>query len=207
MAIKCKIYALISPKTPEEYRYIGQTQQSLTKRLSGHLYDAERKNNYVQCWIRKLIKQNIKPQIILIDNNGIWNESEKYYIQKYRKDGHKLTNLTDGGNAFSGMSGEYNPFYGKKHSEETKRKISKSRIGKYTGKNNPNYGNILSEQLKEKMGMQNRKSVICLNDNNIFISMSEAAKYYFIPVQYVSLSISKGRPRNNLQFKLVQGDK
>lgn len=35
------------------------------------------------------------------------------------------------------ISGENNPFYGKKHSEKTKEKISKSRTGKTTGKNNP----------------------------------------------------------------------
>jgi hypothetical protein len=36
--------------------------------------------------------------------------------------------------------GQYNSFYGKKHTEETKAKISESRIGKYSGKNNPMFG-------------------------------------------------------------------
>lgn len=35
------------------------------------------------------------------------------------------------------QEGEGNPFYGKKHTKETKVKISKSRKGKATGKNNP----------------------------------------------------------------------
>lgn len=39
------------------------------------------------------------------------------------------------------QNGRVASFKGKHHSEETKLKISKSRIGKYTGKDNPNYGN------------------------------------------------------------------
>jgi hypothetical protein len=38
------------------------------------------------------------------------------------------------------FSGENNPFYGKHHSEETKKKISESRKGKLIGKNHPMYG-------------------------------------------------------------------
>lgn len=36
--------------------------------------------------------------------------------------------------------GENNPFYGKKHSDKTKKKLKKFHIGRQTGKNNPFYG-------------------------------------------------------------------
>ena len=57
--------------------------------------------------------------------------------------------------------GERNPFFGKKHTEDTKRKISVSRIGKYTGINNPFFGKkhkeetklIISEKKKERGGI------------------------------------------------------
>ncbi len=38
------------------------------------------------------------------------------------------------------MSGENNPMYDKHHTEETKQKQSKIKIGKYTGENNPLFG-------------------------------------------------------------------
>jgi hypothetical protein len=34
-------------------RYVGQTVRSLKERLSSHLCDTKRKNNHLQCWIRK----------------------------------------------------------------------------------------------------------------------------------------------------------
>lgn len=50
--------------------------------------------------------------------------------------------------------GEKNPFYGKKHSKETKEQISKSRKGKATGKNNsmanPEYKKKTVDALKRK---------------------------------------------------------
>jgi group I intron endonuclease len=204
--IKCKIYALVSPEASNEYRYIGQTTQSLNSRLTGHLYDARRRNNHIQCWIRSLAKKGLKPMIILIDDCAKWNISEKYYINKYQREGHRLTNLTNGGNAFCGLSGIYNPFYGKNHSEETKKRISTSRIGKYTGRNNPNYGNRMSENSKKSISKKNSKPVKCENDGMIFGSMSKAADYYNIPIQYISLNISKGKPIKGLQFRLLKGE-
>ena len=40
------------------------------------------------------------------------------------------------------MSGENNPMYGKHHTEESKKKISENRKGKYCGENHPNYGKL-----------------------------------------------------------------
>lgn len=52
------------------------------------------------------------------------------------------------------MGGEGNPFYGKKHSRETKEQISKSRIGKAIGKNNsmanPEHKEKAKKNLKKK---------------------------------------------------------
>lgn len=44
--------------------------------------------------------------------------------------------------------GENNPFYGKKHSQDSKDKISKSRMGKYGGDKNPFFGKKHSEETK-----------------------------------------------------------
>jgi len=52
------------------------------------------------------------------------------------------------------MTGEGNPFYGKKHSKETKEQISKSRTGKATGKKNsmanPKHRKKARKNLKQK---------------------------------------------------------
>lgn len=59
------------------------------------------------------------------------------------------------------MMGENNPFYGKTHREDTKSRISQSRMGKYRGEENPFYGKkhtletkaIMSQKKKERGGI------------------------------------------------------
>ena len=79
--------------------------------------------------------------------------------------------------------GEDNPFYGKKHTEETRKKISESRKGKYVGENSPLFGKKLSEETKEKISKSNKgkrrkdlKKVFC--DGIIFDCAKDCAKYY-----------------------------
>jgi group I intron endonuclease len=79
-------------------------------------------------------------------------EVEKSFIESIGRG--NLVNLTEGGEGISGHNhseetrkkigdghrGEKNFMFGKKHSEETLKKQSEIKIGKYDGKNNPNYG-------------------------------------------------------------------
>jgi group I intron endonuclease len=53
------------------------------------------------------------------------------------------------------QSGENNPMYGRKHSEETKEKI-RIGVGDQSGENNPMYGRKHSEETKEKIRTANR---------------------------------------------------
>lgn len=53
--------------------------------------------------------------------------------------------------------GEKNPFFGKKHNDETKRKISLSRIGKYGGDKNPFFGKKHTEETRKKMSEAKKK--------------------------------------------------
>ena len=52
--------------------------------------------------------------------------------------------------------GENNAFYGKKHTEKTKEKLSRNRKGKYTGQNNPFYGKTHSEETIDIIREKNR---------------------------------------------------
>lgn len=105
-----------------------------------------------------------------------------------------------------------NPMYGKKHSEESLEKMSL----KKQGINNPMYGVKMSEESKEKRAktikenniylghewtdeerkrvskrMQKqadkwRKKILCIEDNLIFNSITDAAKYYGVSVSTLS---------------------
>ena len=79
------------------------------------------------------------------------------------------------------FTGEGNPFYGKTHTEETKKKISENRKGKNAGKNHHMYGKKHAEEALEKMS-KNRtgkggKKVRCINTGEIFDCMMDAARW------------------------------
>ena len=78
-----------------------------------------------------------KRKIIFLKQNLTEEEAFKHEVYMIaifgRKDNNSgiLRNLTNGGEGTSGAnnSGERNSFYGRKHTEETKLKISKSKVG------------------------------------------------------------------------------
>ena len=47
---------------------------------------------------------------------------------------------------------DHNPMYGKKHSEEAKKKMGEAKKGKYVGEKSPMYGKKHSEETKKKIG-------------------------------------------------------
>ena len=56
--------------------------------------------------------------------------------------------------------GENNPFYGKKHTEESKEKQRLLMVGRYDGKKNPFYGKSHSEETKKKMSAIHKGKII-----------------------------------------------
>lgn len=79
------------------------------------------------------------------------------------------------------FSGEGNPFYGKTHSETTKKRISDSRKGKTAGINHPMYGKHHTQQELEKMSKNRQgkggKRVLCVPTGEIFDCMMDAARW------------------------------
>ena len=69
-----------------------------------------------------------------------------------------------------------NPFYGEKHTEETKKKISESLKGRYIGENNPFYGKKHTKEALEKMSRA--KPVYCVELNKKFESIKAVAEYF-----------------------------
>ena len=80
------------------------------------------------------------------------------------------------------FTGEGNPFYGKHHTEETKKLISEHRKGKLSGNEHPMYGKHHSKQDLEKMSNNRKgkggKKVVCIETGEIFNCMMDAARQY-----------------------------
>lgn len=140
--MKIQIYGLFDGKG--ELRYIGQTSKSLNQRLDLHISKAFRVNKdgkfinnaYINCLIRSILKQDIKPTIQLIQefyNGNDANSAEQYWIKFFREQGCRLTNIASGG-----MVGNR----GLKHSDETRRKMSAAQKGRK-----------MSEETKRKIGL------------------------------------------------------
>jgi group I intron endonuclease len=109
--------------------YIGQTIYGLNKRKLEHIND-HRYNSILTKAIRKYGRDNFKWDVIdEADNQDVLNMLERLHISRYES----LTiqwgyNIQEGGS-------------NGKHSDETKRKISKNHAH-ISGKNHPHYGKV-----------------------------------------------------------------
>lgn len=100
-----KIYKLVDPRN-NQVMYIGKTIGRLCNRMSVHIHCAKHDNTPRDIWIKELIDQGLKPEIKLIEkvNPEIWEDSEKYWINFYKKINSKLCNKAHGG---GGPLGKY----------------------------------------------------------------------------------------------------
>lgn len=136
--IKYTIYKLIDPNS-NEIRYIGLTFNDLKQRLKSHY--SENSKSHKSNWVKNLKLNGLKPIIEPIEENILSYdevcEREIYWINKFKSEGHPLTNMDSGGNK------------NKKMSEETKKKMSESQIERYK-----NYKLILSEETKKELSIK-----------------------------------------------------
>lgn len=95
------VYALAPVSDPEDIRYVGQTTQTLRRRLIDH---KDGKNGpYTFNWIKKVCSSGDDVTIIELERHQEFKpEREKYWIKKYRELGYRLTNLTEGGEGAPG---------------------------------------------------------------------------------------------------------
>jgi hypothetical protein len=191
-----KIYALKHPNTLK-IKYIGKTERPLNIRLISHIYESKRakKKTHKHNWILKCISENIRPEIILLEECEFefWQECEKKWINQFGL--NNLTNSTEGGLGGCGkmlsdnhknnirqalnakiQNGEINynerakkiskAHRGKKLSEITKQKIRDINLGKKTS--------LETKQKLSKGGVLQYS----LNGELIaeYISINEAAK-------------------------------
>lgn len=91
-----EIYALCCPDSGE-VRYIGKANNS-SARLERHICDMKRRDYPVYMWLRKLIANNKKPVLVIVETApaDAWQDAEKRIIAKHRESG-RLLNIADGG--------------------------------------------------------------------------------------------------------------
>lgn len=134
-------------------RYIGQTihpegrYKYHIKHLGNYIgnnqfYRALNKYDKLEYWDYSILEDNVLQKDL--------DDREIYWISYYDsfKNGY---NMTLGGDGFKGLFGELNSMFGKKHSEESKQKMSSNRKGKGVGENNVWYGKHLPNEVKEKI--------------------------------------------------------
>lgn len=111
-----RIYALC--ESDMNVRYIGKTTQHLHQRHKAHIRAAVRGGKLpVNRWLRKRALANEFLTIKLLEfvsRHEDWRARERWWIEKYRREGAALLNLTLGGEGLSGH----------KFSEEHKAKIA-----------------------------------------------------------------------------------
>ena len=116
-------------KVNNDIRYIGKTTVPLSVRLYQHIRNAKQgKKTPLYDLLRKYIEQDISIESIENVNSENWQEREIFYIKKYRDDGYRIVNVTDGGDGVS-LFGDKNGMYGKKHSSESIEKMKLNRSG------------------------------------------------------------------------------
>ena len=146
------IYALCCKDSPKSYRYIGKTKFNEPKqRLAKHVVNAQRGEKYpVYDWMRKYEGQVIAVCIETNIPDQDIDKREMYYIAKFKSEGHKLLNLTDGG------GGIVNP------SQATREKMAKSATGKTQSIETrvkisiASKGRVMSEKTRKKISESNK---------------------------------------------------
>ena len=99
------IYTLHDPREPNVMRYVGWATDT-KRRFNKHLADARASRDQTYCgrWKRTLLEVGIVPVLTIVES-GLgegWKLAEAKWVGYFRSTGHRLTNLTDGGDGTRG---------------------------------------------------------------------------------------------------------
>jgi hypothetical protein len=152
-----------------EYRYVGITTKTASRRFHQHLrVAAEGRKTPFYDWLRKHDRSEvIADELDWIEGLPELGQAEMDWISYLRREGDRLLNLSEGGLGPTGVvwtdemreaarvrstgrkikreSGTGASFYGKNHSLEQREKWSRERKGTISGPDNPNYGKFGTE--------------------------------------------------------------
>jgi len=138
------LYALRNPSIPNAIRYIGITSQPLRERLMGHCCEKSHLNPYKFRWIMQLKRQGLKPELVPLIVGLSQSEAlslEVEMIRDFKQAGHRLTNISLGGEKF---------MLGRKMSRKARAKISAA------GKRR-----FLSKELRQRQSESEKRAWAC----------------------------------------------
>lgn len=132
-ALPVFIYALIDPDNGD-IRYIGKSIRPV-QRLQNHMNEIS--NCHRSHWLQSLKRNGQKPDMVILEEirgDWPWQESERYWIARGRREGWPLTNNTDGGDGVPGLPAETRKrmaavWLGRKHTPEACKRISDAKRG------------------------------------------------------------------------------
>lgn len=193
-----KIYKtyIISSDNSDWY-YIGKTN-NIKQRLSNHIYNSIKKSTFIANWLKKHKKE---AKIIILEDNLTEDEAfnfEKWYIELFKSWGLKLMNHTLGGEGISGYNHTLTTklkisqiHKNKLYSDETRDKMSKSKLKEKHFKYNKN----LDENIKQKMSISS-------------VKINKKIKAYNLLGEYIGEFNNTSEVKNTLlkNIKLTTGD-
>lgn len=134
------------------------------------------------------------------EKNIIYSATERFYlIRNIKKAINKKTLCLK-----CSTSGENNPFFGKKHTSQTKKKISKSRKGKCCGINNPMNDPIKREKISDKLKEKYKNGELdSLKDiqKKTMIQSRINGKLKNAPVSKLEIEIQNKLKEKNIDFE------
>lgn len=188
--------------------YIGKSK-NLNKRIKDYKYQSKTRKSIVHDSIRGYGWALHTLDIIENCDDSLLSEREIFWISKlnsYWGDNKMGMNMTRGGEAGGGswihdidrrkkqsemFKGEGSPFYGKKHTEETKKYLSE-----LAKKRNKEIGLMVPKWGAEKGRLNKIKPVVCYDNNGVFFneyeSTNEASRKLGLVRQNITESLKFG---------------
>lgn len=205
------IYLITNKKNGKQY--VGQTTRTLRERKLEHA----RKNGIVGKAIRKYGKENFDiKQIDSADSVELLNQKEIDWIEKLDTKSPYGYNLCNGGDNTYGFNhreesklimadkkkgmfkGKDNPFYGKKHSEETRKRMREA------------WSEERKQQLAEMSRERNLRNqavrVRNIDTSEVFSSIKEAAETYDLKPTHIT-RVCRGRRKRTGGYRWEYVDK
>ena len=148
-------------------QYVGQTIHSAEKRFAEHCKPSETTCRLLNRAIKKYGKEAFEFSVLEeVETLSELDAREIYWIKQMNTLTPNGYNLNGGGNGKGGVSqetreklresmigkfdGEKNPFFGRHHTDETRKRMSENHWD-MRGANNPNYGKTFSPETKLKL--------------------------------------------------------
>ena len=224
---KYLIYGLVDPIT-DELRYIGRSSSGLARPRQHHQPSMLRKSDQGYCgnWVRTLITQNLKPEIIIIEEfqgNIQLNDAEEFWIAYYKGLGCRLTNLTVGGAGANGFVNLNNrkPFYEVESQREYQTlqeaaddlSLEITSINKVLLKKQDHTEGFVFRYLDEPIGRlwtpqikPNSRDIIEINSKKIFKTANDAAFFFGLVTHQVRSNLNKNIRYSNYTFFMYLDD-